>query len=375
MSHRIVVFGGNTRSLAHHRGPLLRAMVDAGHDVLAVGPDNEEEYLDEVLALGVRYEGVPLRRAGTHPGRDGRALAAMVALLRRERPDRVFCYTIKPVIYGSLAARIAGVRDVRSLVTGLGAGFLTDTPRRRLVHKVVVGLYRAALKHNRAVIFQNGDDADTFLAQGILPDRARITVVDGSGVDMDHYARVQPVPRDPVVFLFQGRLLRDKGLPELAAAGRRLKASHPGTEVRVLGLFDEHNPLGLRPEEVQAWHDAGDLVFLGGARDVRPHVAASSVVVLPSSYGEGIPRSLLEAMAMGRPILTTDVPGCRQAVDPEVNGLRIPPRDADALYAAMARFVDEPGLLDRLGEGAYRSAVDRFDVHKINAAMFEALGL
>ena len=371
---KIVVVGGKARSIMRHRGPLVRAMVQAGHDVVCTAPDNELAMADQIpTVLGARFEPVALRRSSTNPLVDARGVAELAALMRRESPDLVFSYTIKPVIYGSIAARIAGVPQITSLITGLGAGFIATNARQRARRRVVTSLYQAALAVNHRIAFQNSDDAALFLELGILPDLSRVEVVDGSGIDLDHFAR-QPLPPGPLKVLWLGRLLNDKGLIELVDAMRLLRELCPQVQLSVLGLFDDAQPARLSREQVQGWHDDGLITFLGGTDDVRPYIAEAHVVALPS-YREGIPRSLLEAMAIGRAILTTDAPGCRHTVRDGVEGFVVPVGNPKAIADAIARFDADPALVERMADAAHARARDTFAVDRINAAMFSAIGL
>ncbi|MFT4625274.1 MAG: glycosyltransferase involved in cell wall biosynthesis [Myxococcota bacterium] len=369
---KIVVVGGKARSIVRHRGPLVRALTAAGHTVVTTAPDHELQMVERIPELGATFESIPLRRHGTNPLADANAIRALVALYRKHQPDLVFTYTVKPVIYGSIAAAIAGFPCV-SLVTGLGQAFVIETPRERLVNAVVVQLYRAALRTNRQVIFQNGDDAQLFLELGILRDLHNVTVVNGSGVDMDHYARA-PVTSTPLRFIWLGRLLKDKGLIEMVEAFRPIRAAHPDVELRVLGLFDEQHPQALSRATVEGWHDEGVITFLGGTDDVRPYIADASVVCLPS-YREGTPRSVLEAMSMGRAVVTTEVPGCRQTVRHGHNGFLVKVKDVPSLRLALQRFVDDRSLVTSMGDAAYRVVQERYDVRKVNRTMFDAMGL
>lgn len=371
---KVVVVGGRARSLVRQRGPLLRALVARGHEVVGVAPDTDVQGLEALQALGVRFAGVPMARHGTNPLQDLALLRAFEALYRRERPDLVLHTTIKPIVYGTLGAALAGVPRRTALVTGLGEAFAPGRSlKQRTVNGVARALYTAAAAACQRMIFQNADDALWFVELGILPDLDRVSVVHGSGVDMRHFVRA-PLPEGPPVFLWMGRLLRNKGLLELIEAWRGLRARAGGAQLQVLGLFDPSHPAALTEAEVRAWHDAGDIQFLGGADDVRPALAGASVIVHPSQR-EGTPRAVLEAMAMGRAVITTDVPGCRQTIEHGREGYVVPFGEVAPLRAALARFVDEPGRVVSMGEAAWQRCRVRYDGDLVAQSTLTAMGV
>ncbi|WP_216320878.1 glycosyltransferase family 4 protein [Deinococcus aestuarii] len=368
---KVLVIAGYAPSLLNFRGPLLRTLVARGHEVVAVAPERDAATADGLARLGVRYRAVPFRRNGLNPWQDLRGAAGLYRVIRQERPDLVFAYTVKPVIFGSFAARAAGVRRVYSMVTGLGYAFTAPGRRPRLLRRLILGLYGGALRLNRATIFQNRDDRALFTsARVVAPGRARL--VDGSGVDLAHY-RAAPLPGGDVTFLLVARLLRAKGVPEYVEAARRLAGRHRARFVLV-GPLDT-NPSGIGRATLDAWRAEGAVEYLGEAADVRPHLAGCHVFVLPSAYGEGVPRTVLEAMATGRAIITSDTPGCRETVVEGVNGFLVPPGDAAALAGAMARFLEDPALAGRMGQASLDLVRARYDVHLVNAQMLRAFEL
>jgi glycosyltransferase involved in cell wall biosynthesis len=370
---KVIVLGNTARHLLTFRGPMLAAIAAAGHQVTAVGPVEDDEVRAELGRLGVGYDVLPFERTGLHPAREAALVAALVGYLRRHRPDVFFGYTIKPVTYGGIAARLAGVPHRYALVSGLGYAFIAQ---ERLAHRalgvVVRRLYRLGLAGCDAVFFQNPDDLADFERLRLLPARARRVVVNGSGVDLDQY-RATPLPAGPPVVLFTGRLLRDKGVFELVDAARLLKARRPDLRVQLLGGID-HNPTSVTQADLDAWDREGVVEYLGETKDVRPYLAAASVLVLPS-YREGTPRSVLEAMAMGRPVVVTDVPGCREAVRDGDNGFLVPAFDPAALAAAIERLVADPEQLRQMGARARQSVEARYDARDVSAAMLRAMNL
>ncbi|MFO7654400.1 MAG: glycosyltransferase family 4 protein [Candidatus Krumholzibacteriia bacterium] len=369
---RVLVVASYTPSLINFRGPLLRELKRRGHEVVACSPDPDDVSLAELAAMGIRLSTYPLDRAGFDLVADLRTSRALLAIMRSERPDHVLAYTVKPVVYGCLAARRARVPAIHALITGLGTAFQGRGLRRRALTVVVSALYRRALAGCTRIFFQNPDDRDLFVERRLVdPDRA--VVVPGSGIDLDHFAPV-PVAVQPPVFLMVTRLIAEKGVREYAEAAARVRSVHPDAVFRLVGYFEDH-PGAISRRELDAWSEAGVIDYCGPATDVRPHLAAASVYCLPSYYREGVPRSVLEALAVGRPVITTDAPGCRETVRHGENGFLVPVRDAAALAAAMNRFCVEPQLVSRMGAASRRLAEERFDVHQVNDRMLAVMGL
>jgi glycosyltransferase involved in cell wall biosynthesis len=242
-----------------------------------------------------------------------------------------------------------------------------------MVFQVVRRLYSAALKKADKVFFQNPDDEALFRDLGILDEEVPSQVLNGSGVDMAHF-RLAPLPAGPPRFLLIARLLGDKGIRQYAKAARRIKQQHPEVVFQLAGDIDS-NPDTITQEELDTWVREGSIDHLGWLKDVRPAIADCSVYVLPSYYREGTPRSVLEAMSMGRAVITTNAPGCRETVIEGGNGYLIPARNLDVLVEAMQHFIDNPALMQAMGQYSHRIASDRYDVHKVNAVMLEAMGI
>lgn len=361
-------------SLIQFRGPLIDALLGAGKDVHVAVPGLAPESLIAVALAkkGVRVHDVPLQRTGLNPVRDLRLLLSLFVLMLRLRPRFVLSYTIKPVVYGSIAAWLVGVKHRFALVTGLGYAFTgTASGKRALLRRLILRLYRFALKRTHRVFFQNPDDEALFRELRLLPETVPSSVVNGSGVDVAEYS-IAPLPGKPC-FLLIGRLLGDKGVREYTQAAQRVKAKYPEAVFRLVGWFDD-NPDAITQRELDQWVDSGLLEFLGRLDDVRPAISDCSVYVLPS-YREGTPRTVLEAMAMGRPVITTDAPGCRETVVDGDNGFLVPVKDVQALADAMIKMIDSPGLVAKMGERSRQIAETKYDVHRVNAAMLEGMGI
>lgn len=367
---KIALVAAHAPSLTIFRSDLIRSLCSTESDVFALAGPAEQSKHAEISALGARLVEYPVQRNGMNPLSDFRTLVSLWKIFRREKPEVVLAYTIKPVIWGGLALWFIRKPRFYALITGLGYAFQPGSGRG-LVTAIASWLYKLSLLRARKVIFQNEDNLNEFVARGIVP-RSKCERVFGSGVDLRHYA-VQPLPAGNPVFLCIGRLLGDKGLREYVKAAELVKAKYPAVRLQWLGATDP-SPDGIPLSDVQAWHDRGIIEYLGETRDVRPFIAACHVFVLPS-YHEGLPRSTLEAMAMGRPVLSTDVSGCRDTVVPDENGFLVPKAYADALAERMIWFIEHPERWQGMGEASRRIAEDRFDVHKVNAEMLRIMGL
>jgi glycosyltransferase involved in cell wall biosynthesis len=323
-----------TWNIANFRSGLIRALMNAGYEVVAAAPP--DDHVNRVKALGCRYISLPMDNKGTHPGRDFLLLCRIFFLLLRERPQVLLGYTVKPNVYGSLAAHALGVPVVNN-IAGLGAVFITDSWITRLVR----GLYKVALSRSAKVFFQNEDDRRLFV-EGDLVDFTKTDLVPGSGINLRRFA---PAPlltsRRPVRFLLIARMLWDKGVGEFVEAARMIKRRGANADFCLLGFLDVQNPAAVMREEMQAWVDEGVVKYLGATDDVRQYIAEADCVVLPS-YREGTPRSLLEAAAMARPIITTDAVGCREVVDDGVNGFLCRTRDSADLAEKIQRMIALP---------------------------------
>lgn len=372
---RVVVVASLTWSLVCFRLDLLKAMVAAGHEVTALAPDDDPGAVATLNGIGVRFERIPMARTGTNPLADIRTLVALYRCMRRLAPDIMLAYTMKPIIYGSLAARLAGVRQRFAMFTGFGFLFGEGLQgfRTTVIRKLSIWLHRASLVGTTAAFVYNDADAAEIERHAMLSPHTPLVMLPGSGVDLKRFASSKP-RSGPPVFLLVARLLRNKGIAEFAAAARLLKREFPDARFQILGPFDP-SPLVIAKAELDAWVKEGIVEYLGETRDVAPFLAASTVFVLPSYYREGIPRSALEALAAGRAIVTTDAPGCRETVLDGENGFRVPPRNVDALAKAMRAFLEDRTLAARMGLNSRKLAETRFDVHRVNRTLLETLGL
>ena len=370
---KFLLIAGYPDSLLNFRGPLLDALIGTGLCVHVAAPDlaRGSELRLQLEAKGVQVHDIPLRRTGMNPFADFVSLSRLWALMRGIRPDYVLGYTIKPVIYGSLAAWLSGVPKRFALITGLGYAFQEAEGGRRMLKRLVYFLYRFALARTDIVFFQNPDDQALFRKKHILKAEDASVVVNGSGVDIANF-KVAPLPEAPR-FLLIARLLCAKGIREYAAAAAFVRAKHPNVEFGLVGWIDD-NPDSIAQVELDDWVSAGTLAYYGQLSDVKPAIENAGVYVLPS-YAEGTPRTVLEAMAMGRPIITTDAPGCRETVINGKNGYLVPVKSVDALAEAMLAFVHDPALVTCMGRESRKIAEEKYDVHKVNAHMLSEMGI
>jgi len=356
---KILLFANTEWYLYNFRRSLATALRDAGHEVLLVSPPGP--YGEKLQALGFRWMAAPMQRLSLNPLRELALLWWLYRLMRKEKVDLVHGFTIKCVVYGALAARLARVPARVSAVAGMGYVFISDSAKARLLRPLVRLLMRAALDgRNARLILQNPDDV-TLFEQARLINPQRIRLIPGSGVDCQRF-----VPREGVLqagefrVVLPARLLWDKGLAEYVEAARLLRAEERGIVFQLAGEPDPGNPASVPASTVQGWVDEGLLQWLGHVSDMPALFQSVNAVILPS-YREGLPKGLIEAGACALPLVTTDVPGCREVVEDGVNGLLVPVKDAAALAAAIARLQDDPALCARLGQAARQKALAEFD--------------
>lgn len=370
---KLLIIGSHAEQMLNFRGDLIRHLQSRGHEVVTASPAAASAAVDQRLnAWGVRRIDLAMDRTGISVAADLRLLRQIRALIRTERPDLVLAYTIKPVIYGALGARLAGRPPMVAMITGLGLAFSAPgSMAQRVVRTFARTLYGLAMRCTDVVFFQNPDDEADFRRHGLLRARHRIEHTNGSGVNL-HRFPASPMPPRPFRFLMIARLLADKGVREYIAAAALLKTTHPEVECHLVGPFDP-NPSALSPAEIDAATASGTVIHHGFALDVRPHLERCHAYVLPS-YREGTPRSVLEAMAVGRPVITTDAPGCRQTVTHGVNGLLVAVAAVSPLAEAMRKLVEMPdAALAAMGQSSRQMAETQFDVNVVNAQVATVL--
>jgi len=371
----IAVLCSYTVSLINFRRRLLMDMVANGHRVIACGPERDQPTIDALREIGVDFACIPMSRAGVDPLEDIRTLWSCYSVLREHSPDVVLAYTMKPIIYGLIAARLAGIEHRHALVTGLGYVFSSESGQGRLamIRALATRLYRLAFSGVDRIFVYNSADAEDLQSGRMVPARSAMVMVPGSGVDLSQF-KPQSVPPGGPVFLLVARLLREKGVGEFIDAARRLRSRYPHIRCQILGPLDP-SPLAISREDLDRWGREGVVEYLGETSDVRPYLKACSVFVLPSYYREGIPRSILEAMAVGRAVITADTAGCRETVSDGWNGFIVPSRNVEGLAQAMECFIAEPGLAALMGQRSLDIARERYEVGKINRLLLSEMAL
>lgn len=372
---KLILVSNQAFSLVNFRGELIRDLIKRDINVIALAPDHDERSRQLLTELGAEYADYKLDRTGIGFLSDLSTLLQLYSIFKREQPDAVLSYFMKPVIYGSIAARMSGVAKVFALVAGLGYTFSSteesSTTKQKILKKLSTTLYKVAFSCCQNVFFQNEEDIQEMTQANCLP-KSKAVCLAGTGVNLDNLSP-KPMPRGPITFLLMARLLKQKGIREYAAAAEILKKQGNTCRFLLLGGLDP-NPNGLSEAEVLAWTKNKNLVWHGHVNDVLPFVEQSHVFVLPSYYREGVPRSTQEAMALGRPVITTDNVGCRETVTDGVTGFMIPPRNVDALVQAMTRFIDTPQLIETMGSKSRELAEKKFDVRKVNETMLHYIG-
>lgn len=364
-----MIIGGVARSLINFRGPLLKTLIMRGHEIIACASETTPEIRQKLASVPIRYYQLPTNRTSISPLHDLRTLLILRKIIQTESPDCILSYTAKAVIYSHIAARGCNSTEVYGMITGLGYPFGNRSVKQKIIGILIRHLYRIALINSSGVFFQNQDDKNTFKTQGLLPKHVLVTVINGSGVDLNRYPP-EPLPEEPV-FLLVARLLIEKGIREYYQAAVRIKKKHPHAKFLLAGALDS-NPGSISQEELKKWQDKKIISYLGWIDDIRQAFSKCRIYVLPS-YREGTPRSILEAMAMGRPIITTDTPGCRETVQANKNGFLVPVRNVEKLEKAMEQFILHPELAEQMGKFSLRIANQKYDVHKVNRVIMETM--
>ncbi|MCR4667365.1 MAG: glycosyltransferase family 4 protein [Desulfovibrio sp.] len=370
---KIVILGNQSRSVANFWTVLMRHLIQKGHEVLCLVPAGDAESDDLLQERCTRLCHYFLSRKGLNPLEDLRSLAELWRFFRNEKPDLLFTSTIKPVIYGSLAAKFAGVPHIYATITGLGYTFEADSVPKRIIRKISVFLQHLALKQAEGVFFQNKDDETVFRSFGIITETTRVLRARGTGVDTKHFSPV-PFPsaeKGALTFLFIGRLLTSKGILEFRDAASILGKKYPKAVFQVLGP-KENGLGGIDTEEIASWEKEGILQYLGATSDVRPYLARCHALVLPS-YREGTPTVCMEAMSSARALIVSDAPGCREVIRPRENGLMVPVKDSTALAQAMEFMLNNPDQCRSMGEAGRRMAVDIFDADAVASHILNAM--
>lgn len=366
---KFVLISPKNRTAWNFRGDLIRDIVNMGHEVIVTGPNDID--VDKIEALGARFVKIPMEKTGVNAAEDLRYIRALKKLFKKEKPDITFGYTIKPVIYGAIAARLAKVPHRYSMIAGAGYVFVAKTAKAKIIRMIVKSLYRIGFSCAHKVIFMNPDDKNDFVSLKLLKE-SKCRMVNGSGVNMERFDK-EDLPKEPVFFMLS-RALRCKGVSEYLEAAQIVHDRHPEVRIMYLGEIDESMQDSLRKDEVQKYIDSGAIEYYPEHPDVRIYYRQCSVFVLPS-HREGIPRTVQEAMAMGRAVIVTDAPGCRETVIDGKTGFMVPVGDPQTLADTMCRFIENPELIKTMGEESYKYCQEKFDVRKVNRTLLAHLDI
>lgn len=362
----ILFIAANARSLIANRGALIEELLGRGLRIGALVPAND--YIDDIDALNIPIWTYNLERHSINPLKELLAFFRIWRQLSSIKPNSVFAYSIKPILFGVIAARIAGVKNAYTLVTGLGYLYTNTGPTIWFLRQVSRKLYGLASALSTAFFLQNPDDKKELEKEWLFRTFANSIIVNGSGVDLDAYPFSEP-PYTTMVFACVARLLEEKGIREYVEAATSIKSEYPSVSFWLLGELDETLKNSISLDELEHWRAQGVVDIFGKVDNVAEYLKNTSVFVLPSYYREGTPRAILEAMSVGRPIITCDTPGCRETVKNNINGYLVPPQDVNALRDRMLHFIEQPALIKTMGTASRRIAVNKYDVKLVNKSM------
>lgn len=365
---KIAILGNVASMMLNFRGDLIRTLIANGHQVFCFATDYTDDDRKQLYSWGATPIDYTLNSKGLNPFKDFKSILELIDILKELKPDIVFSYFVKPVIFGTIAAQWAKVPRVVGMIEGLGNAFtLTKTgftKKAKIIQFIQIFLYTISLPKLDALIFLNPDDKRDLVEKHHIKVK-EVIILGGIGLDLKQFP-FTPIPKSTSIsFIFIARLLREKGIFEYLQAAEIIKKRHPEVIFYLLGGFDTENPFALKPTELQQYLESGIVVYPGFVNNIPEWLQKSSVFVLPS-YREGVPRSTQEAMAIGRPVITTDVPGCRETVIHGLNGFLIPPFDSVALAQKMQYFIDNPAEIERMGSASRKLAEENFDGIKIN---------
>jgi glycosyltransferase involved in cell wall biosynthesis len=364
---RILIIASLASSLIRFRGDFIKSLLKNGFEVYTAAPTYTDKNKEDITAMGAKIVEFNLQRTGLNPIKDFTSILELKAIIKDNNIDLVFPYTVKPVIYGSIAANMSKTAVI-SLITGLGYAFSGLSAKARLLQRFNEILYKLSIRKNKVIVFQNKDDYQLFLDKGVISKKQQVDFVSGSGVNLNEFKFKEKNVSDKVSFLLVARLIKEKGIALYLDAAKILKAKYPKTEFHLIGQ-PETSPSAISEDELKTLHDEEVIVFHGKQNNIEAHLHNRDVFVLPSYYREGLPRTTLEACACGNPIITTDSVGCRESVKEGINGFLIEPQNLDALVKSMEYFITNPEKIKEMGINSRTYAKERFNVDIINNAL------
>lgn len=365
---KIFIIGNVSSMMINFREELIKLLVSKGHDVYCLVSDYNEKSRKKIISLGAKPLDHTLNTKGLNPFKDLIATYDLVKLFRQYRPDVVFSFFVKPVIFTTIAAKIARVPRIVGMIEGLGGAFTVhkngQTKKAKIIKTIQVLLYKISLPSLDELIFLNNDDKKDLIDRFDIKVKS-INILGGIGVDLDKFSYTK-TPIDPINFIFIARLLAEKGIFEYLEAAKIVKEKYKDVKFYIFGSFDEHNPFGLTQEELKPYLDSDVVIYPGFVNDIKERIVNSSIFVLPSYYREGVPRSTQEAMAIGRAVITTNSVGCRETVEDGVNGFLVPPFDSKILAQKMTYFIQNPDMIVQMGIESRKIAEVKFNINEKN---------
>ncbi len=363
--NKFLLISPKNRTVYNFRGDLIKEIISRGYEVVVTGPDKTD--VDKIEALGCRFVEIPMEKNGTSIISDLKYCRALKKLMKQEQPDYVLGYTIKPIVYGSIAASKLGIKHINCLVTGGGYALTAKTTKAKIIGTIVKILYKFAFNKAENVIFQNKDDLNEFVSRKLVK-KDKCHVVNGSGVNMEYFKPLE-MPKE-ISFFMLSRLLKSKGVREYLQAAKIVKQKHHNVKFYLLGKYENNMQDAIPKEYIEPFIKEEIVERFEETSDVRPYYDKCSVYVLPS-YREGTPRTVLEAMACGRPIITTDTNGCRETVKDGFNGYLVPVKDIGSLVDKMEMFINYPELCEKMGNNSIQYCREKYDIKKVNCSLLK----
>jgi len=376
-SKKIAIISNSAFSLVNFRSHFIRELTNRGYQVFALAPDYIDDFRTQIEEAGAKPVDIFMERTGLNIAKDIGAVYSIYRTIKKLKPEVTFSYGIKPVIYGLWASRLAKVKNQFAMIAGLGTVYVereNASLKEISTKKIANLLYKTSLQFADTVFFQNPDDIQLFVENDMV-EGEKTQLINGSGVDTKYYS-TSKVQQDPITFTLVSRLIKEKGIYEFVGAARALKAKYPQKDIRFILLGDvDANPNSVQKTELESWVNEDIITWPGHVSNVKEWLEKTSVFVLPTYYREGTPKSILEAMSMGRPVITTDMPGCREAVKDGENGFLISPKDVTALISAMSTFIETPILIASMGKISREVALEKYDVRMVNEDIFKGMGI